>query len=195
MVMGSQVMATVMRRFVKVMLGYALRQVRVQAMVRAGVLRVIFARVRELPDGRTVPVLLPWDHGGRDVRRDGGRGHRRRLIRCHGFIEACGQVGSQGRPGLELLVRSRGVHHGRMQGAAALAHDYVEASKVFYNRGAIQPKQMPTTPEYAWGSCIYFWVENQKEGSTCHKEALRGDFGGTLNNINSGLECLAYKGG
>ena len=38
-------------------------------------------------------------------------------------------------------------------------------------------------------------MENQKEGSTCHKEALKGDFGGTLNNINGGLECPAYKGG
>ncbi|KAL7551079.1 hypothetical protein ACHAWF_015777 [Thalassiosira exigua] len=96
---------------------------------------------------------------------------------------------------------------------------YVEASKVFYGRGAIQlswnynyirasyaltgnaetfcddPEQVASTPEYAWGAGIYFWMENQKEGSTCHKEALKGDFGGTLNNINGGLECPAYKGG
>jgi len=38
-------------------------------------------------------------------------------------------------------------------------------------------------------------MENQKEGKTCHKEALKGDFGATLNNINGGLECPAYKGG
>jgi hypothetical protein len=38
-------------------------------------------------------------------------------------------------------------------------------------------------------------MENQKEGSTCHKEVLKGDFGGALNNINGGLECPAYKGG
>lgn len=96
---------------------------------------------------------------------------------------------------------------------------YVEASKVFYGRGAIQlswnynyirasyaltgsaetfcndPEQVALKPEYAWGSGIYFWMENEKEGSTCHKEALKGDFGGTLNNINGGLECPAYKGG
>jgi len=96
---------------------------------------------------------------------------------------------------------------------------YVEASKVFYGRGAIQlswnynyirasysltgnattfcedPEMVATSPEYAWGAGIYFWMENQKEGSTCHKEALKGDFGGTLNNINGGLECPAYKGG
>ena len=57
------------------------------------------------------------------------------------------------------------------------------------------PEQIALSPEYAWGSAIYFWMENQKEGSTCHKEALKGDFGGTLNNINGGLECPAYKGG
>jgi len=96
---------------------------------------------------------------------------------------------------------------------------YVEASKVFYGRGAIQlswnynyirasyaltgsantfcedPELVAQKPEYAWGSGIYFWMENEKEGSTCHKEALKGDFGGTLNNINGGLECPAYKGG
>lgn len=96
---------------------------------------------------------------------------------------------------------------------------YVEASKVFYGRGAIQlswnynyirasyaltgdaesfcrdPEQVALKPEYAWGSGIFFWMENEKEGSTCHKEVLKGDFGGTLNNINGGLECPAYKGG
>ena len=63
---------------------------------------------------------------------------------------------------------------------------YVEASKVFYGRGAIQlswnynyirasysltgsaetfcrdPEQVASTPEYAWGTGIYFWMENQK---------------------------------
>ena len=44
-------------------------------------------------------------------------------------------------------------------------------------------------------SAIFFWMESQKEGTTCHKEALNRDFGGTLNVINGGLECPAYKGG
>jgi len=48
---------------------------------------------------------------------------------------------------------------------------------------------------YAWGTAIFFWMESQKEGTTCHKEALNRDFGGTLNVINGGLECPAYKGG
>ena len=39
-------------------------------------------------------------------------------------------------------------------------------------------------------------MENLKEETTCHIEALRNhDFGGTLNNINGGLECPAYHGG
>jgi hypothetical protein len=96
---------------------------------------------------------------------------------------------------------------------------YVEASKVFYGRGAIQlswnynyirasfaltgeadtfcndPEQVVLSPVYAWGTAIFFWMESQKEGTTCHKEALNRDFGGTLNVINGGLECPAYKGG
>jgi hypothetical protein len=39
-------------------------------------------------------------------------------------------------------------------------------------------------------------MENLKEETTCHIEALRNhDFGGTLNNVNGGLECPAYHGG
>jgi hypothetical protein len=39
-------------------------------------------------------------------------------------------------------------------------------------------------------------MENLKEETTCHIESLRShDFGGTLNNINGGLECPAYHGG
>jgi len=96
---------------------------------------------------------------------------------------------------------------------------YVEASKVFYGRGAIQlswnynyirasyaltgapetfcqnPEMVATNELYAWGSGIFFWMESEKEGTTCHKEALKGDFGGTLNVINGGLECPAYHGG
>ncbi|ACI64550.1 protein glycoside hydrolase, family 19 domain-containing protein, partial [Thalassiosira pseudonana CCMP1335] len=87
------------------------------------------------------------------------------------------------------------------------------SSKVFYGRGAIQlswnynyirasyaltgkaetfcddPEQVAENPLYAWGTGMYFWMESEKEGTTCHKEALKGDFGGTLNTINGGLEC------
>jgi len=97
---------------------------------------------------------------------------------------------------------------------------YIPASKVFFGRGAIQlswnynyraasealtgdpmtfcedPDLVATTPAYAWGAGVFFWMENLKEETTCHIEALRNhDFGGTLNNINGGLECPAYHGG
>jgi hypothetical protein len=100
------------------------------------------------------------------------------------------------------------------------ADGYIPASDVFFGRGAIQlswnynfraasealtsdpntfcenPDLVATTPEYAWGAGIFFWMENLKEETTCHIEALKNhDFGGTLNNINGGLECPAYHGG
>jgi len=50
------------------------------------------------------------------------------------------------------------------------------------------PDLVATTPEYAWGAGIFFWMENLKEETTCHIEALKShNFGGTLNNINGGL--------
>jgi hypothetical protein len=46
---------------------------------------------------------------------------------------------------------------------------------------------------------IYFWMENLKgeaaaggAASTSHIQALQGDFGGTLWNINGGLECPGH---
>ena len=47
--------------------------------------------------------------------------------------------------------------------------------------------------------CIFIitsYREHTKEGTTSHIESLRdgGDFGGTLNNINGGLECPAHGG-
>jgi hypothetical protein len=78
---------------------------------------------------------------------------------------------------------------------------YIPASKVFFGRGAIQlswnynfraasealtgdsatfcedPDLVAVTPEYAWGAGVFFWMENLKEETTCHIEAMRGDFG------------------
>ena len=107
-----------------------------------------------------------------------------------------------------------------LQSEPAPLEGYIPASKVFFGRGAIQlswnynfraasealtgdattfcdnPDLVATTPEYAWGAGVFFWMENLKEETTCHIEALRSaDFGGTLNNINGGLECPAYHGG
>jgi len=107
-----------------------------------------------------------------------------------------------------------------LQSEPAPLDGYVAANKVFFGRGAIQtswnynyrsasdaltgdsstfcenPDLIATTPKYAWGAGIFFWMENLKEETTCHIEALKNhDFGGTLNNINGGLECPAYHGG
>jgi hypothetical protein len=78
---------------------------------------------------------------------------------------------------------------------------YIPASKVFFGRGAIQlswnynfraasealtgdsatfcedPDLVAVSPEYAWGAGVFFWMENLKEETTCHIEAMRGDFG------------------
>lgn len=98
---------------------------------------------------------------------------------------------------------------------------YVAAKHLFFGRGSIQlswnynyigasvaltgsaetfcdnPDLVATEGRYAWGAGIYFWMEHSKEGTTCHIEALKdgGDFGGTLNNINGGLECPSAAGG
>ena len=53
------------------------------------------------------------------------------------------------------------------------------------------PDLVATTPEYAWGAGVFFWMENLKEETTCHIEALaHHDFGGTLNNINGMFYCV-----
>lgn len=42
---------------------------------------------------------------------------------------------------------------------------------------------------------LFFWMEHVKEGTTSHTECLKNyNFGGTLNNINGGLECPAHGG-
>ncbi|KAK1737164.1 hypothetical protein QTG54_012031 [Skeletonema marinoi] len=56
------------------------------------------------------------------------------------------------------------------------------------------PEQVVLNPMYAWGTAIFFWMESQKEGTTCHKEALNRDFGGTL-NLSAWLEKLSSFGG
>ena len=97
---------------------------------------------------------------------------------------------------------------------------YVAAKHLYFGRGAIQlswnynyigasvaltgsadtfcdnPDVVATEGRYAWGAGIYFWMEHVKEETTSHIEALidGGDFGGTLNNINGGLECPAHGG-
>ncbi|KAL7499060.1 hypothetical protein ACHAWT_008020 [Skeletonema menzelii] len=96
---------------------------------------------------------------------------------------------------------------------------YVPAKEMFFGRGAIQlswnynyrgastaltgdpdkfcenPDLVATEEKYAWGAGLYFWMEHVKEGTTSHIECLKNyNFGGTLNNINGGLECPAHGG-
>jgi hypothetical protein len=114
-----------------------------------------------------------------------------------------------------------------VKGGTGELEGYIDASKVFLGRGAIQlswnynyikasialtgsadtfcnnPDLVATKEEYAWGAGIYFWMENlkgraEKGGAqtTCHMEALNhGEVGGTLYNINGGLECPASSHG
>jgi len=96
---------------------------------------------------------------------------------------------------------------------------YVPAKEMFFGRGAIQlswnynyrgastaltgspetfcedPDLVATEEKYAWGAGLFFWMEHTKEGTTSHTECLKNyNFGGTLNNINGGLECPAHGG-
>jgi len=108
---------------------------------------------------------------------------------------------------------------GNGKGQTGDLEGYVKANDLFFGRGAIQlswnynyigasialtgspdtfcenPDLVATEGKYAWGAGLFFWMEHSKEGTTCHTESLKNmDFGGTLNNINGGLECPAHGG-
>lgn len=108
---------------------------------------------------------------------------------------------------------------GNGKGQTGELEGYVPARDLFFGRGAIQlswnynyigasvaltgspdtfcdnPDLVATEGKYAWGAGLFFWMEHSKEGTTCHTESLNNmDFGGTLNNINGGLECPAHGG-
>ena len=93
-----------------------------------------------------------------------------------------------------FMLRTHFIHH-----VCILSDNFRAASEALTsdpNTFCENPDLVATTPEYAWGAGIFFWMENLKEETTCHIEALKNhDFGGTLNNINGGLECPAYHGG
>ena len=95
------------------------------------------------------------------------------------------------------------------------AYGYVRADAMFFRRGAFdtsfnygymgagiaikgdaqffceQPDLLATNPQYAWQAGIYKWMEYMpyEFGSTAHKQALKGNFGGTINVLNGPLEC------
>eukprot|EP00571_Detonula_confervacea_P007365 CAMPEP_0172313228 /NCGR_PEP_ID=MMETSP1058-20130122/19738_1 /TAXON_ID=83371 /ORGANISM="Detonula confervacea, Strain CCMP 353" /LENGTH=476 /DNA_ID=CAMNT_0013026845 /DNA_START=128 /DNA_END=1558 /DNA_ORIENTATION=- len=93
---------------------------------------------------------------------------------------------------------------------------YMAASDAYFTRGAIQiswnydylgaslsmtgdenflcnnPDLVATNPQMAWGVGIYKWMEKMTfgtTGSTAHKQALKGNFGGTIEVLYGSLEC------
>jgi predicted chitinase len=115
---------------------------------------------------------------------------------------SCGPV-SGGTGELEGYVEADKLFFGR--GAIQLTwnYNYIKASlsltgseDTFCN----QPDLVATVGKHAWGAGIYFWMESLKgdaasggAASTSHVQALTGDFGGTLWNINGGLECPGHS--
>jgi hypothetical protein len=96
------------------------------------------------------------------------------------------------------------------------ATGYVAASQMFFERGAIvnswnydyygasqaltgdgntlclNPDLVSTNPQMAWGAGIYKFMEKMKfgtTGSTAHKQAVRGNFGGTVEVLYGEMEC------
>jgi predicted chitinase len=73
------------------------------------------------------------------------------------------------------------VYFGR--GAIQLSwnYNYRAASEALTGDAATfcdNPDLVATNPEYAWGAGIFYWMENLKEETTCHIEALKNrDFG------------------
>jgi len=54
-----------------------------------------------------------------------------------------------------------------------------------------QPDLLSTVPQYAWQAGIYKWMEYMpfEFGSTAHKQALKGNYGGTIDILHGPLEC------
>jgi hypothetical protein len=54
------------------------------------------------------------------------------------------------------------------------------------------PDLVATDPVYGWGSFLYKWMEKMKfgtEGSTAHRQVMKGNFGGTVEVLQGDLEC------
>jgi hypothetical protein len=97
---------------------------------------------------------------------------------------------------------------------------YMSASSAFFTRGAISiswnydyyaagqsmtgnanilcenPDLVSTNPQIAWSVGLYKWMEKMQfgtQGSTAHKQALKGNFGGTVEALYGDLECPANQ--
>jgi len=76
-------------------------------------------------------------------------------------------------------------------------YDYYGASQSLMgnpNTLCDSPDLISTNQQLAWGVGIYKWMEKMQHGttgSTAHKQALKGNFGGTVKVLNGSLECPA----
>lgn len=104
--------------------------------------------------------------------------------------------------------------------AAGNVGGYMSASSAFFTRGAISiswnydyyaasqsmtgnanmlcdnPDLVSTNPQVAWAVGIYKWMEKMQfgtQGSTAHREAMKGNFGGTVEALYGDLECPANE--
>ena len=96
-------------------------------------------------------------------------------------------------------VRADSLYLGRGSIQLSWNYNYIRASVAL--TGAPQtfcqrPDLVATNEGYAWGAGLFYWMENSKNDRTCHQSILLDDdFGGTLDNINGGLECPADEYG
>jgi hypothetical protein len=78
-------------------------------------------------------------------------------------------------------------------------YDYYGASLAMTGDGDFlcdNPDQVSTSPLHAWGVGIYKWMEKLTfgtTGTTAHKQAVKGNFGGTVEALYAELECPSNK--
>jgi hypothetical protein len=76
-------------------------------------------------------------------------------------------------------------------------YDYYGAGLALFGDGNVlcdEPDLVSANPQIAWGAGIYKWMEKMKfgtTGSTAHKQAVRFNFGGTVEVLYGELECPA----
>ena len=106
----------------------------------------------------------------------------------------CGVGYGESSPELQGYVAAKYLYFGR--GAIQLSWNYNYKSASIALTGSpdtfcANPDIVATEGQWAWGTGLFFWMEHVKDGTTSHIEALvdGGNFGGTVNNINGGLEC------
>jgi hypothetical protein len=79
-------------------------------------------------------------------------------------------------------------------------YDYYGAGLTLFGDGKVlcdEPDLVSANPQIAWGAGIYKWMEKMKfgtTGSTAHKQAVRFNFGGTVEILYGELECPRASG-